>query len=66
MGVPGHGGLEAVVDGDPAPAVQRDAHRLQAQVLGERPAADADQQHVTRQRLALPSGRRLHPAAAAR
>lgn len=58
--VPGHFGLEAVVDGDAAPVVQLDADRVQTQVLGERSSADTDQQHVTRQRLVLPSGRRLH------
>lgn len=58
---PGHFGLEAVVDGDAPPVVQLDADALQAQVLGEGPSADADQQHVAGQSLILPSGRCLHP-----
>lgn len=59
--VPGDFGLEAVVDGDATPVVQLDADSIQAQVLGERSSADADQQHVTCQSLALPSSCRLHP-----
>lgn len=58
--VPGYFGLEAVVDGDAPPVVQLDADRIQTQVLCERSSADADQQHVARQSLVLPAGRRLH------
>ena len=60
-GLPGYFGLEAVVDGDATSVVQLEAHALQAQVLREGPSAHAHQQHVTRQSLVLPAGRRLHP-----
>ena len=60
--IPGYFGLEAVVDGDTPPVVHLEANRIQTEVLSERSSADTDQQHVTRQRLVLPPGCRLHSA----
>lgn len=58
--VPGHFGLEAVVNGYPAAVVQLDTNILKTKTACKRAAADAHQQHITSECLVLSSSSSLH------